>query len=578
MVYSHIKARAAAKTLIREAIAEEFGPIAAENIEIIDSRDASLGEFSCPASFKLAAILRKTPLDIAEALSRRIKTHLDATPFSEVSALKGFLNFTLSNGYFSGALSEALKGKTDFGRAKTGKGKKSIVEFSSPNIGKPMHIGHIRSTIMGDAIASVLRFTGFDAVSSNYLCEAGLQTAKLLLSVQMFGKEKIEDEKGLLALYVKIHKEMERDLELEKKAQDLVLKMELGDDAVLRQLSEIRKLSTRPFEKNYELLNVKFDEEVYDSDYVADGKALADEALRKGIAFQDKNGETVADLEKHSLPNLIIIRSNGTTLYSTRDLGLADRDYRKYRYHQRIYVTASEQNLHFQQVFAILKALKKPYADRLTHIGFGLISLEEGKLSTREGRVLLLEDVINESISLALEEVRKRQHYSEADAHEIARVVGVGALKYSVLRISAEKDIKFSMREAVKFDGNTAAYLQYTVVRAQNILRKAEEEKIRITASKIKNYLFAPEERILAMLISQFPGVVEHARKSLAPYIICEYLFKLALQFSSFYDSCPVLKAETEDALQARLKITQATCITLENGISLLGIGIPEKM
>lgn len=554
-------------------------------IEVSLAKDGSHGDISTPVAFKLASILKKSPIEISGKLEEQVNKSLNGigSHFESAKSLNGFLNFTLANAAYAESLSQASKAGKGFGKSASGKGKKAIVEFSSPNIGKPMHIGHIRSTILGDSLARVLRLCGYKVISSNYLCEAGLQTAKLLLALQRFKTKEIESEKDLLELYVKIHKELEDDPDLEKHAQELVFKMETGDAATLRELSKVRTLSTAPFERNYRMLDVEFDEEVFDSDYVADGKKLAQEAVGKGVAFQDTNGEVVAELEKLGLPNLIILRSNGTTLYSTRDLGLAERQSKKHNFDTRIYVTASEQNLHFKQAFAILGALGRPYAKNLRHIGFGLISLEEGKLSTREGRVLLLEDVISDAISMALEEVEKRQQYSKEDASAIARIVGIAALKYSVLRISSEKDIKFSLREAVKFDGNTAAYLQYMSVRAKNILRKAKEEeggKGRGGRNKSKSsaYQFSPEERSLILHISQFPEAVEHAARNLAPYIICEYLFKLALQFSVFYDSMPVLKAQTKESREMRLEMVKATQNTLESGLALLGISIPEKM
>jgi arginyl-tRNA synthetase len=495
-----------------------------------------------------------------------------------VRPINGFINFDFCPGYLSKCIGEVISLRDDYGKIGMGEGLKAIVEFSSPNIGKPMHIGHIRSTILGDSISKILEFAGYLAISTNYLCEAGTQTAKLLLAVSLFGKEKIESEKDLLALYVKIHEEMKKDPELEKKAQDLVFRMELGDPKTLMALAKVRKLSTKPFKSNYRLLGIDFDEEVFDSDYVKQGKEMAIEAIEKKIAFQDKSGETVAELEKFNLPNLIILRSNGTTLYSTRDMGLAERDFAKYKFDMRIYVTASEQNLHFQQVFAILKAMGREYSQKLRHIGFGLIFLEEGKLSTREGRVLLLEDVINDSISLALEEVKSKQDYTDPEGRKIAKIVGIGALKYSVLKISSEKDIKFSLKEAVKFDGNTSAYLQYSIVRGKKILFRAKG----VTASKGKQidgpYDLNSEERKLVLLLSQFPAVIENSAKNLAPYIICDYLFKLALQFSSFYDKSPVLTAETRRAMAARVQIVKASIQVLENGLDLLGINVPEKM
>lgn len=591
MEYLFDAAKKQAHQLIFDSLHHHFGNAAApENVEITVSRDPKIADLSCSIAFRLAKDLKKSPPEIAQIISKDVEKKLEGTYFSSIIPLNGYLNFLLSDKFYAALLTEANSAKKTYGKSEIGSGKKAIIEFSSPNIGKPMHIGHIRSTILGDSVSRLFRFCGYKTISSNYLCEAGLQTAKLLLSMQMFGKSqgKIETEKDLLSLYVKIHKEMEGNSDLEKQAQELVKKMELGDPETLLELAKIRKLSTKPFRKNYAVLGIDFDEEVFDSDYVQNGKTLVEEAIVSKIAFQDKMGEIVCDLEKVKLPNLIILRSNGTTLYSTRDLGLADRDYSKYHFDLRVYVTASEQNLHFQQVFAILKLLGKPYADKLSHIGFGLISLEEGKLSTREGRVLLLEDVINDSIALAKEEVMNKQDYSEKDALEIARIVGIAGLKYSILKISSEKDIKFSLRDAVKFDGNTAAYLQYMIVRAKKIIEKAKEEKSAIvpnskpipkSISKSNTaYAYNEEEKRLLFLISQFPQVVEHSCRQMIPYSICDYLFKLALSFTAFYDKSPVLKAESPEAKAARLKIISATLIVMQNGLKLLGIDVPRKM
>ncbi|MBI5224950.1 arginine--tRNA ligase [Candidatus Micrarchaeota archaeon] len=577
--YLYSTAKSQAQELAYESVCDLFGAILpASSIEITRPKDESLGDYSCPISFKLATSLRNSPNEISQKLANSISGKISKSYFSQISSNGGFINFRLSDKYFKEGISEIKKKKDEFGKNNVGRGKKAIVEFSSPNIGKPMHIGHIRSTILGDCVARVLKFNGYSVISSNYLCEAGLQTAKLLLSVQLFGTEKIETEKDLLALYVKIHQEMEKNPDLEKKAQELVLKMETGDKKTLKELSMIRKLSIKPFDRNYKVLDIDFTEQVFDSDYVEEGRLIVEDAVSKQIAFRDKTGETVANLEQFNLPNLVVLRSNGTTLYSTRDLGLASRDFKKYKFDLRIYVTASEQNLHFQQVFAILSALQKPFAKNLRHIGFGIISLEDGKLSTREGRVLLLEDVINDSISLALLEVKQRQDYSDREALEIAAKVGIAALKYSILKISSEKDIKFSLREAVKFDGNTAAYLQYTCVRAKNILAKANEGLPIPSPSKNRQYSFTSEERKLVLMLSQFPEVVGHSARNLTPYLLCEYLFKLALSFSSFYDKSAVLKAESTEARTIRLEIVKSLESVMTSGLNLLGINVPAKM
>ncbi|MFH1106761.1 MAG: arginine--tRNA ligase [Candidatus Micrarchaeota archaeon] len=574
MDYALGKAMGEAGTLAAAALGNK-----PEEARIGLSKNPELGDLTCAAGFEIAKRRPGAggPKEIAEEAAKKIRAEIASSSFfSDVSAANGYVNFRFSPAFY--ALAAHQSGQRDYGRGEGGVGKTAIVEYSSPNVGKPMHVGHIRSTILGEAIARLKRFQGYDVVSSNYLCEAGTQTAKLLLAAKLFGPAEIGTEKELLEYYVRIHKELEAKPEMEEEVRALVGKMEGGDEATLALLRKVRRVSVEPFHRNYEMLGIKFSEEVFDSDYVGVGRALARECVDKGLAFVDKNGETVGDLEKMGLPNLVILRSNGTTLYSTRDLALAQSRWERFHFDSCLIVTASEQNLHFRQVIALLKALGRPYAENYRHLGFGLISLEGGRLSTRAGRVLLLEEVVASAVSMALEEVRKRQEYSEEEAGKIARAVGVAALKYSILRIQAEKDITFRLADAVRFDGNTAAYLQYTCVRAENILSKASAENGGKTGAGPEEYGFNPGERRLAGMLAQFPAVCENAARSDSPAALCNYLFEVATAFSSFYSGSPVLKAESATARKARLGIVKGSANVLQKGLELLSIEVPEKM
>lgn len=578
MQYAHYSAVEEAEKLAGKALSDVTaakGPA----IRITSSKTPELGDLSF-ACFEAAKnhLQAGNAKELAEKTAEKIKSSLATSSlFSGAEAVNGYVNFRFSSAFFRLAAHQASQ--HGYGEGSAGKGKTMIVEYSSPNVGKPMHVGHIRGTILGEAIARLLRFQGFDVVSSNYLCEAGTQTAKLLLAARLFGPTQIKTEKDLLDYYVKIHKELEKKPELEQEVRALVEKMEAGDKETLEMLRKVRGVSVEPFHRNYEMLGVKFSEEVFDSDYVELGKQIVEECVEKGLAFKDKNGETVGRLEPLGLPNLVILRSNGTTLYSTRDLGLAQDRWQKFHFDSCLIVTASEQNLHFKQFIALLKALKRPFADDYLHLGFGLISLEEGRLSTREGRVLILEDVVDEAVALALQEVKNRQQeYSEDEAKKIAKAVGVAALKYSVLRIQAEKDIKFRLSEAVKFDGNTAAYLQYTAVRAKNIIKKANAENHKKTMASTDEYSFNRAERKLVSMLALFPSTCENAAKNYSPATLCNYLFELATSFSAFYDASPVIKAENDAVRAARLEIVIAAENVMEKGLELLSLEAPEKM
>lgn len=571
--YAYSLAVKEANELVSRAFNSSLG-ISLADARISPSKNAELGDLASSACFEHSKTLKANPVQLAEKVASAIQLP-SGSLFEKVSAVNGFVNFSYSTKFYSMVLQEVISQGEHFGDGDSGKGKTAVIEFSSPNIGKPMHIGHIRSTILGDALVRLYRKNGYTVLGTNFLCEAGAQTAKLLLAVQRFGGAKLENEKDLLALYVNIHKELEAHPELDLEVKKLIEGMESGDAVVMKSLKEVRKISVAPFKRNYKLLGVKFDKQVFDSDYVKWGKRLVKAAVKAKLAFKDEHGETVGNLEPLGLPNLVVLRSNGTTLYSTRDLGLAYSDYRKYHYDLRLVVTASEQNLHFRQVFALLKALNEPYAANLRHLGFGLIFLEEGRISTRKGQVLLLEEVLEDAVAYALSEVKTRQHYSEKQQAKIAHAVGVAALKYTVLRTTAEKDITFKLSEAVKFDGNTAAYLQYNCVRAKNVFRKG---KIKNLPQLPEDYEYTAGERHLLSLLAGYPALLASSAPSLSVHAICEYAFKVATAFSLFYASSPVLKAETEEAKAARLNLVKAAETVLENSLEILGIEVPERM
>ncbi|MEW5955568.1 MAG: arginine--tRNA ligase, partial [Candidatus Micrarchaeota archaeon] len=496
------------------------------------------------ACFEAAKKSGKNPVELAKDVAASISEKLPPE-FASCEAVNGFVNFFFSEQLLGEAVAEAL-GDKEYSRGSEGKGKTVVIDYSSPNVGKPLHVGHIRSTVLGDSLKRLLQARGWRVVGSNFLCEAGTQVAMLLVGLRKYGAEKIADEKALVDYYVRVNKEVESNEGLAKEVRSVLEAMENGDAGVAAELKRVREISLPPIEKNYGALGVSFEETLFDSDYAAPSKAVVDEAVGKKIAFKDKTGEIVAELEQKGLPNLVILRSNGTTLYSTRDLALADWRWKKHGFDKCVYVTGSDQNTHFRQVFKILELLGRPYADRLKHIGFGLISLPEGKFSTREGRIVLLEDLLAGASEEARKEIleRKKQteertggEYSDVEVEETARAVGVGATKFAFLRVGAEKNIVFDTKRVVSFEGDTGAYVQYTLVRCFNILRKAGKTKPVFEGS------LAPEEQRLARALADYPLVVQSAANSLAPHAVCDYLLKLCADFSAFYEACPVLKA-----------------------------------
>ncbi|MFA6329119.1 MAG: arginine--tRNA ligase [Candidatus Micrarchaeia archaeon] len=594
MDYAYNVAVSQAKALLVSSLNASGFSVKEDEIKVEPSKTAD-ADLSCTIAFVLARKAGKAPKDIAEQVAKSASEAIAANPqksayISKAVAANGYVNFILSDGFFSQAAAGAV-GPKNYGSFSDFSGKTAIVEYSSPNVGKPMHIGHIRSTILGDSVANLFDAAGYKVVRMNYLCEAGAQVAGLLLALETFGSDDLKDEKDLLKYYVEITKQIEADPALKAREQEIISLMESGDPAIASNLDVVRRLTIAPFDENYVRLGIRFDESVFDSAYVAPGKELVAEAQRKGLAKKDEKGEVVGLLEgKSNLPNLIILRSNGSTLYSTRDMGFAQWRWDKYAFDKSIVVTASEQNTHFRQVFKLLELLGRDYTPRLSHIGFGLVFLEGGvKLSSRKGNVLLLEDVLDDAEQIALEQIKDRG-YPPEEAKKIAFAVGVGAVKFAILRVSSEKNINFSMQKAVSFEGDTGAYLQYTVVRAKNILRKAGYDATATgiaTSAKTTaaNSIAVPsaaslskDERELAKFIAQYPPAVRSAAVSMAPHQVCDYALKVAAAFSTFYSSSPVLEAESEEKRQLRLVLVAATVSTLESALALLGINVPDKM
>jgi arginyl-tRNA synthetase len=527
-------------------------------------RDSTHGDVACPA-FALAKKRGANPVEMAQKI---VEEFAPTENYSKAAAVNGYVNLFFSDAFLARAVAECIEAGKNYGSSSEGNGRTMVIDYSSPNIGKPLHIGHIRSTILGDSIKRLKKFTGWNAVGANYLCEAGKQVAALMYGLKHYGVEP-KTRSDLLDVYVRISKETEGDESVARGVREVLAKMESGEPVLEKELALVRGVSLKGFDENYSLLNVSFEEKVFDSGLVPTAKKIVEECIQKKIAFKDEGGEIVADLEEHGLPNLVLLRSNNTTLYSTRDLALADRHFEEHEFDEALYVTASEQNNHFRQVFKILELLGRPYAGRLNHLGFGLIFLPEGKLSTREGRVLGLKETLDSAIQAARKRVQQNASLTEDEKESVARVVGVGATKFAVLRVSPEKNIVFDAEEATRFEGYTSAFLQYSAVRCTSILEKGGSFRA------VKGG-FNDEERALASKIIGFPRAVSQAAQAGRPHQICGYLLELAEAFSSFYSKHSVLN--DDEHRDKRLALVKAARTVLENGLALLGIDCPEKM
>jgi len=530
---------------------------------------SELGDFAFPC-FILSKKEKKAPDKIAEHLAQKIKL---PNEIEKVENKGPYLNFFLNKKILA---EQIIKINANFGKSPIGKGKKVVIDFSAPNIGKPMHIGHIRSTILGDSIMRIHQFLGFNTIGINYLGDIGLHIGKLIVAYELWlDKDALKKDpvQELLRLYVKfcakektkvqegIEEEFQ-DNEWTNKAKEKLKLLELGDKKTEKIWHDIRKASEKGFDKVYEMLNINFSETVGQSEFAKRGKQIVLDALMNKTAKSEKDGAVYVETNNQKK---FILRSNQTASYITYDLGAAVERHKKYQFDKMIYVTDFRQKDHFIQLFNILKLFGYDFSGNLVHLPFGTIKFENEIIATRSGGIILLEDVLNKTIAKAEEEIKKRKTKGDAET------IGVGAIKYIVLKSAPSADVNFSWEHALNFEGDSGPYIQYSYARASSIIKKAGK----FNKSRIKIQNLAPNEDHLVKKIAEFPQIVELAQKDLNPALIANYSFELARSFNEFYHSCPVIGDKSE---AFRLMLVDAFRTTLKNALYLLGIEVAEEM
>ena len=540
-------------------------------LEVPPSLD--MGDFALPC-FKLSSSLKKNPVEIANMLAKSIKPRKG---LERVEVKGGYLNFFVDKNSEIKDFFESLD--KDFGKSKEGKGKKIVVDFSGPNVGKPMHVGHIRSTIIGDSLIRVYNFLGYETIGINYLGDIGLHIGKLIVGWELWLDKKALKEdpvKELLRLYVKFcEKEKSEFQEGEDiaedysnnewtiKAKEKLKLIELGDKKTSEIWKEIRDASGKGFDRVYQLLKVNFTETTGQSNFSDAGKELILGAVKKGIAKAEQSGAVYFEFDK--LPKKYVLRSNGTASYMTQDIGACVYRAKKYKFDKMIYVTDYRQKLHFEQLFEIAKKLGYDFSAKCFHVPFGTVNFGKEIIATRAGKVVLLEDVLKKTIEKAGEEIKKRKTKGDPEK------VGVAAVKYIILRNEPVKDVEFSWDVALNFEGDTGPYIQYSYARASSIVKKSKAKKINLIIPK----KFDNSELELAKKLEDFPEVVKSVAEKLNPQLLANYAFQLAQIFNEFYHSCIVIGSESESF---RLKLVEAFKIVLKNALYLLGIEVMKEM
>lgn len=532
--------------------------------------NTEMGDYALPC-FKFAKILRQSPVMIAQKLQGQIATD---DVISEVSAVNGYLNFKINQqGFIRETLDKILTEKENFGGARIGEGKTICLDYSSINIAKPFHIGHLSTTVLGGALNRIFNFLGYKTVGINHLGDYGTQFGKLISAFKRWGNEKDIEKGGIRALnelYVRFHQEAETHPEYEDEARAYFKKIEQGDEECQKLFEWFKKLTLKDVQKIYDLLDIHFDSYNGESFFSDKMQPVIEELEEKGLLIESR-GAKVVDLEEYGMPPCMILKSDGSSLYATRDMAAAMYRKAEYDFEKCLYVVAYQQNLHFKQFFKVLQLMGKDWAKDLVHVAYGMVSLEEGTMSTRKGNVVFLEDVIQKCIDKAYTIINEKNPDLE-DKAEIAKKVGVGAVIFGALYNNKIKDIVFSYDKVLTFDGETSVYVQYTCARANSILQKGG------VPTNFEIPALCNEEIELVKALSIFPQTVLASAEKYEPSFIARFAVDVAQKFNKFYFDCKILSAEDENTKQFRLALTNATIIALKNAFGLLGIGIPDKM
>ena len=531
----------------------------------------NMGDYSFPC-FSLAKTLRKTPALIAEDLAEKI----DLEGFEKVENLNAYLNFYVDRKVFEEEiLKEILEKKEKYGSSDKGAGKNIVIDFSSVNIAKPFHIGHIRSTVIGDALRNIHDFLGYNTIASNYIGDYGTQFGTMIAAYKLWGdEEKLKENpiKELLALYVRYNSEAADDEKMMDDARSEFMNLENGEEEATRLWKHFKEISFNEFDRVYKILDIDFDNyngESYHSEFIP---AVLEELKEKNLLVES-DGAYIVDLSEFDLPPAIIIKSNGSSAYITRDIATAINRKKVYDFDKNLYVVATQQNLHFQQLFAILKLMGYDFYDDCKHIPFGMVSLKDQTLSTRKGQVVFLEDVLNKAVDKTKEIMESRDNKIE-NVEEVAEIVGIGAVKFQELYNNRIKDYVFDWDEVLNFDGETGPYVQYTYARAKSVLRKADfKEKTEISFDNITS----DEEFALVKALGNFKDVVAKAAEKYEPSLITRHLTEIAKNFNKFYNACQI-NVEDGKIKEERLALSYATSIVIKTGLGLLGIKTVEQM
>ncbi len=541
--------------------------------------------------------LRKNPKEIAENIGMFLQKNVAIV--KDFNVVGGFLNLVIDDTYYTGFLNRIFKDK-NYGLSPKKDEKALMVEYSSPNTNKPLHLGHIRNNLLGHSISEIYKATGKPVIKTQIINDRGIHICKSMLAWQKFGQGETPESSGMKGdhlagkYYVKFDQEYKKQIKelIEKgkaeeeakktapillEAQEMLRKWEAKDPEIMELWHKMNAWVYDGFNETYKNLGVNFDKNYYESETYLLGKKVVEEGLKKGIFFQKEDGSVWADLSDEGLDEKLLLRADGTSVYITQDIGTAIKRFEEFDIDSHIYVVGNEQDYHFQVLFLILKKLGYEWADKLYHLSYGMVELPHGKMKSREGTVVDADDLMKEMTDTAREisqELGKLEGYSEEEKEALYRIIGLGALKYYILKVDPKRTIMFNPKKSIDFQGNTGPFIQYTYARIRSILRKAGD--LQQKDYKIKE-LQQKEKEVLKQL-EVFPQAIETAAQQQNPGIIANYTYDLVKLYNSFYQSVPILAATDENEQIFRVKLSAKVGDTIQNAFKLLGIEVPERM
>ncbi|WP_447766872.1 arginine--tRNA ligase [Sphingobacterium faecium] len=580
-----------------QAVKQLYNADISENqIALQETRKEFEGQITI-VTFPITRFSKKSPEQTGTEIGEYLKGQI--TAITDFNVIKGFLNICLSDAYWISLLNETIA-KSDFG-VFPANGKKLMVEYSSPNTNKPLHLGHIRNNLLGYSVAELLKAYGYEVIKANLVNDRGIHICKSMLAWQKFGNGETPESTGMKGdhlvgkYYVVFDKEYKKEIEalkaegqseddakknapLIKEAQAMLQQWEAGNEVVIELWKTMNSWVYAGFEKTYKQLGVNFDKYYYESNTYLLGKDIIQEGLDSGVFFQKDDHSVWIDLTEEGLDEKLVLRGDGTSVYITQDLGTAQLKYDEFNMNDSIYVVGNEQDYHFKVLFLILKKLGKPWANGLFHLSYGMVDLPSGKMKSREGTVVDADDLMSEMIETAkerTEELGKTEGLSEENKNALYNTIGMGALKYFLLKVDPKKRLLFDPKESVDFQGNTGPFIQYTYARIKSVLSKANFDELSAVSvpASISAY-----ERDLIMSLGNFPSIIAISAQEFSPAQMSNYIYDVAKMYNKFYHEETILKAEIEEVKNFRLHLSASAAKIIAKGMNLLGIEVPERM